>query len=68
MSSGLMFDDIIMNTLGNKGDNQHVEVVDIYFTKTEDSNIFMWIGSLQYFYWKKDTSESLDVVSLPHNV
>ena len=29
-----MFDDIIINLLRNKAVNQHVEVVDSYFTKT----------------------------------
>ena len=36
-----MFDDIIINILSKKALNQHVEVVDIYFTKTGKKNIFI---------------------------
>ena len=62
MSICLIFDDIKMNIFRNKAENQHMEVVDIYFTKIEDKNIFMYRGILQYLYWKKFTHESLDVV------
>ena len=44
-----------------------MEVVDIYLTKIEDNNIFMCIGSLQYFYWNKSTHESIDVVLTHYN-
>ena len=51
MSSDLMFDLIMVNLFRNTAENQHMEVVDGYFTKTDDNNIFMNKGSLQYFYW-----------------
>ena len=43
----------------------NVEVVDSYFTKTENSKIYMYRGSLQYFHWKKDTHGSLGIIC-PH--
>ena len=60
-----MFDDITMNLFRNKEVNQHMEFVDNYFTKTEDNNIFLYRGLLQYFSWKKETHESIDIVR-PH--
>ena len=68
MSSGLIFDDIIINLFRNKSEKQNMEVVDSYFTKTEDNNIFMYRGSLKYFYWEKSTHESLDFVRSHYNV
>ena len=38
------------------------------FTKTEDKHILTYIGSLQDFYWKKYTHESIDVVRSHYNV
>ena len=67
MSSGLMFDDIIINIFRNKEEKQHMEFVEGYFTKTED-NKNNYIGSLQYFNWKKDTLEMLDFLSIHYNV
>ena len=40
MSSGLRFDDIIMNIFKKKILNQHMEVIDSYFTKIDDINCF----------------------------
>ena len=45
-----------------------MEVVDSYFTKTEDNNIFMYRVSLKDFYWEKSTYESLDFVRSHYNV
>ena len=60
-----MFDDTTMNIFRNKAENQHMKVVDGYFTKTEDNNLFIYIGSLQDIYWKNDTHEIIDVLR-PH--
>ena len=62
ISSDFLFDKIIMNLFRNKAVNQRMKVVDFYFTKTEDKNIFLYIVSLKYFSWKKATNESIDVV------
>ena len=68
MLSCFMFNDGIRNLLRNNGDNQHREVVHIHFTKTKDKIIAMYIGSLQYFSWKKATHDIFDVVSPHYNV
>ena len=36
--------------------------------KTEDSNISIYRGSLQYFYWKKATHKIIDVVRPHYNL
>ena len=61
MSSAFMFDKIIMNIIRNKALEYHMEGVDIYFTNIQNNIIYMYMGSLQQFYWKKGTHESLDV-------
>ena len=43
-SIGLMFDEIVMNIFRKKAVNQRVDVVDGYFTKTEDNKIYMYRG------------------------
>ena len=63
-----MFDDIIMNILGKNSENQHMEVVDIYFEKQSTTTFSMYIGSRQDFYWKKSNHESLDGVRPYYNV
>ena len=65
MSSGLMFDDIIINMISNKALKCHSEGVDSYFTNIENNIIYMYRGSLQNFYWNKVPRESLDV-PCPH--
>ena len=47
-----------MNILRNKALECHVQVGDSYFTNTENKIIYR--GSLQDFYWKKGTHESID--------
>ena len=49
VSISLMFDEIIKNLFRNKSANQHMEVVDIYFTKTEDKNISVQRVTSIYF-------------------
>ena len=68
MSSGLMFDEIIVNTFRNMALEFHMELVDRNFTKTDNNKIYMYRGSLQDFYSKKGTNESLDVVCLHLNI
>ena len=65
VSSGLMFPDIIMNMIRNKVLEYYVVLVDRYFTNMENKIIYMYRGSFQYFYWKKGTHETLDVIC-PH--
>ena len=63
MSSGFMFDKIILNLFSNKALNQHMEVVDSYFTKTEDNNICLYRGSLQDFHGIKQLMKDLILYS-----
>ena len=44
------------------------EGVDSDFTNIEENIIYMYRGSLQEFYWKKGTNESIDVACLNFNV
>ena len=68
MSSGLMFDNIIMNIINNKKLARHNEENDFLFTNIENNIIYMYMGSLQDFYWGKGTHESLDVLCPHFNV
>ena len=45
-----------------------MEVVAFFLTKKENNIIYMYRESIQYFYWKKGTHESLDVVCTHFNV
>ena len=45
-----------------------METVDSYFTNIENNIIYMFRGSLQNFYWKKVTHESLDIEYIHFNV
>ena len=53
MPSGLMFHDIITNKFRNKSENQHLEVVDSYFTKTEDKHVSCTEGHFKMFIGRK---------------
>ena len=55
VSSGLMFDEIIMKMIRNKALEYHKEGFDNCFTNIENKKVYMYRGSLQYFYWKKGT-------------
>ena len=68
ISSGLMFDEIIMNMIRDKALELHLEGVDSYFTKVDNNIIYMYRGYLHDFYWNKGTHESLDVACLHFNV
>ena len=68
ISSGLMFDEIIISIIIKKALECHLEGVDSYFTKIEKNRTYMYRGSLQFFYWKKGTPESLDVACIHFNV
>ena len=57
----LMFNDMIMNMISNMALEDHKEGVDSFSTKIENKIIYMYRGSLQYLYWKKDTNEIIDV-------
>ena len=63
-----MFDDIIMSMIMNKALECNSEGADGYLTKIENSIIYMYRGSLQYFYWNKVTHEGLDVPCTHFNV
>ena len=56
-----MFDDIIMNIIRNKKLARHNEENYFLFTQIENKTIYMYMGSLQDFYWKKGTYECLEV-------
>ena len=61
VSSGLMFDDIIIDIISNKKLAHSTEENDCIFTQIENNIIYMYRGSLQYFYLKKGTYECLEV-------
>ena len=48
-SSGSVFDDIITNKFKNKAENQHMEVVNSYFTKIEENDILCTEGHFKIF-------------------
>ena len=68
MSSGLMFDDIIINMIRNKALEYHKEGVDSFFTNIENKRIYMYRGSLQEFYRNKVTHENINVPCVHFNV
>ena len=59
MSSGLMFDDIIMKIINSKKLAHTTEENDCLFTHIQNNTIYMYRGSLKEFYWKKETYECL---------
>ena len=58
MSSGLMFNDIIISMIRKKAVEWHSEGVDSYFTNIKKNRIYMYRGSLKDFLWKKGNHES----------
>ena len=68
MSSGLKFDEIIMNMIRKKALECQMETVGCYFTIIVNKRIYIYRRSLQDFYLKKGTHESLDVECLYFNV
>ena len=61
ISSGLMFNDIIINLLSNKTEPTHGSFWWLFYKK-KDNNIFMCRGSIHDCFWNKCTHESLYVV------
>ena len=53
MSGGLMVDNIIMNIFRKKALECHVQVVDSYFTKTDNNKIYMYRGHFKTFTGRK---------------
>ena len=68
MPNVLMFDYIIMNIIRNKVLEYYSESADSYFANIENNRICINRGSLQEFYWKKGTHESLDFPCPKFNV
>ena len=61
MSSGLMFDDIIMNHIKRiQSSHNYTEEHDFFFTQIDTDIIYIYSGSLQDLYWKKGTYEYID--------
>ena len=61
LSSGLVFDDIIMNIIRNNKLAHPTEENDCIFTQNYNNILYMYRGSLRYFYCKKVTYECLEV-------
>ena len=55
MSSGLMFDDIIMGIIKNNEFPHPTEEKDFVFTQIDNNIIYMYRESLQDFHWRKGT-------------
>ena len=61
MSTGLMFDDIIMDHIKIiVSSNNHTAEHDFVFTQIVSDIIYIQ-GSLQYFYWNKGTYECIEM-------
>ena len=54
MSNSLMFDDITMNIISNNEFPHTTEENDCLFTQIDNIIIYMYKGSLQDFYYKKE--------------
>ena len=62
MSSGLMFDDIIMDHIKIiQSSHNYPEEHDCVFTQIDTDMTYIYRGSLQDFYWKKGTYECIDM-------
>ena len=62
MSSGLMFDDIIMDHIKIiQSSHNYTEEHDCVFTPIDTDMIYIYRGSLKDFYWKKGTYECIDM-------
>ena len=61
VSSGLMFDDIIMGTIKRIVLSHHNAETDCFFTHIVSHIIYTYMGSLQYFYWRKGTYECIEM-------
>ena len=62
MYIGLMFDDLIMDHVKIiQSSHNYTEEHDCVFTWIDTNVIYIYRGSLQYFYWKKGTYECIDM-------
>ena len=61
MSSGLMFDDIIMGTIKRNVLSHHTAEMDCVFTQIVSHFIYIYRGSLQDLYWIKGTYECPEI-------
>ena len=61
ISSGLMFDDIIMGTINRNVLSHYTAEMDCVFTHIVYHIIYIYRGSLQDFYWIKGTYECLEI-------
>ena len=62
ISSGLMFDEIIMYHIKIiQSSNNYNEEHDCVFTRIDTNMIYIYSGSLQDLYWKKGTYECTDM-------
>ena len=62
ISSGLMFDEIIMDHIKIiESSHNHTEENDCFFTHNVFDMIYIYRGSLQDFYRKKGTYECIDM-------
>ena len=61
MSSGLIFDDIIMGTIKINILSHHTAENDYFFTQIVSHIIDIYRGSVQYFYWRKGTYECIEM-------
>ena len=61
MSSGLMFDDIIMGTIKRNVLSNHTAETDFVFTQIYSNIIYVYRGSLQDFYSNKLSYECLEI-------
>ena len=62
MSSGFMVDDIIMDHIKKiQSPHKSTEEHDCVFIQIDTDMIYIYRGSLQYFYWKNGTYECIDI-------
>ena len=61
MSSGFISDHIIMGIIKRNEFRHPTAETDCVFTQIDSNIIYMYMGSLQYFYCKKGTYECLEI-------
>ena len=61
MFSGLMFYDIIMGTINKNVLSHHTAETDCVFTQIVSHIIYIYMGSLEDFYWRKGTCECIEM-------
>ena len=63
MSSGLMLDNIIMNLLSDTTEKEEFSENDL-FSKIKDDKIYLYLGSLQDYSWKKIAEKKIHYVHI----